>query len=85
MQSLARDRHPWAARFNPSISIFVICIMARMTLIDLRNPCRPTKNETAGVNANMGPPFSVMNSWPSRWNVADMTLPSAPARRRHSG
>src|ERR1700736_151101 len=34
-----------------------------------------TKNDIAGVNLNCGPPFRAMNSCPSSWNVADITVP----------
>src|SRR4030095_8029328 len=37
-----------------------------------------TKNEIAGEKVNIGPPFNAMNSCPSSWNVADITVPSCP-------
>src|SRR6202049_2163045 len=37
-----------------------------------------TNNDIAGVNMNCGPPFRAMNSCPSSWNVADITVPFGP-------
>jgi hypothetical protein len=37
-----------------------------------------TRNETASVNANSGPPFSAWNSWPSSSKSTIITLPGSP-------
>src|SRR6267378_1046068 len=37
-----------------------------------------TKNDMAGEKVNCGPPLRAKNSCPSRWNVADITVPFGP-------
>src|SRR6266513_1540753 len=36
------------------------------------------KNDMAAVIVNTGPPCNAMNSCPSSWNVADITVPFGP-------
>src|SRR5713101_6974398 len=37
-----------------------------------------TTNDIAGEKVNCGPPFSAINSCPSSWNVATITVPLGP-------